>query len=187
MPAAPLCSRISRCTPNTWMPVLRSSMRGKNNGACQRAISRATGFTTSIVPSLACGDFTGVADVGIPTDFIGVRVMCAVLRDPPAETHPDEDVADRKAKEPVRPSRTKDLVVPGVVADEAELGEGQSQEGGDRQGPPRVPDENQTGEPDAERRDRQRDHEAVVAEAPIEQTRLTYLPGQEAKILRRGF
>jgi len=52
-------------------------------------------------------------------------VMRAVLGDPPAEAHPDQDIAHRQPEESVRPPGAKDLVMAGVVPDEAELCEGQ--------------------------------------------------------------
>ena len=70
----------------------------------------------------------------------------------------------------------------GVVPDEAELCEGQPEEGSDAQHPPRTPDEHHAGEPRPERRHGQRNHDGVVAEAAVEQAGLADLLGEDTKI-----
>ncbi len=124
-----------------------------------------------------------IAHVGVTPRLIGVRVMGAVLRDPPAEAHPDQHVADRKPEQPVGPAGAKDLLVPGVMTDEAQLGEHQSKKGGDAERGPGVAEQHQPGEPGAERCNGQRDLEAVVAEAAVEQPRLSNAEREDAEVL----
>ena len=62
------------------------------------------------------------ADVGVTAHFVGMRVMRAVLGDPPAEAHADQHVPHREPEEPVRLPGTEDLVMAGVVSDETRVG-----------------------------------------------------------------
>ena len=70
--------------------------------------------------------------------MIGVRVVAVVLVDPPAVAEPDAEVAAHDPDDVVGPPGAEDLLVPGVVAEEADLGEHHRQERRDSQLPPGV-------------------------------------------------
>ena len=67
-------------------------------------------------------------DVGVLVLVVGVGVVTVVLVDPPAVAQPDGQVAVQQADHVVGPPGPEDLPVPGVVADEPELGEHERQE-----------------------------------------------------------
>ena len=77
-------------------------------------------------------------DVGVRAFLVGVGVVAVVLTDPPAVAQPDAQVAEQDAEDVVASPGAEDLLVPGVVAQEADLGEHDGQEYGHRQLPPRV-------------------------------------------------
>ena len=54
--------------------------------------------------------------------------MGTVFGYPPAEAHPDQGISDCQPEQPVSPAGPKDLLVPCVMADEAQLGEHHGQE-----------------------------------------------------------
>ena len=128
-----------------------------------------------------------VADVGVTTHLVGVGVVRAVLRHPPAEAHSDQEIADGETQEPVGPAGAEHLLVAGVVAHEAELGEHEPEERGDGECDPGIAEQDQPGEPGAERAHRQRDLGAVVAETTVEQAGFSNLAGEDAEVLGRGF
>src|SRR5689334_24165175 len=61
-------------------------------------------------------------DVGVVALLVRVGVVPVVLVHPPTETQPDRQVAIQQSDDVVGPRRSGDLSVPGLVADEAELG-----------------------------------------------------------------
>ena len=71
----------------------------------------------------------------------------------------------------------------GIVSDETQLGERESQEGGNAERPPGTSHKDEPSEADTERGDRQRDHHAVITEPAIEKTRFAYLAGQDTEVL----
>src|SRR5580658_1233896 len=62
-------------------------------------------------------------DVGVGALGVGVSVMPVVLAYPPAVAHPDAEIAEQQAQDLANPSGPGDLLVAGVVAKEANLGE----------------------------------------------------------------
>src|SRR5216683_1680240 len=117
-------------------------------------------------------------DVGVRALLIGVRVMAVVLVHPPAVAQPYAEVAVQDAEHVVGPPRAEDLPVPGVVAEEANLGEDHRQEGGYPQLPPRVTHQDEGRPSGGQRRGGNRDLPDVVSRAPFEQPRLLDLAGQ---------
>jgi hypothetical protein len=65
--------------------------------------------------------------------------MAVVLVHPPAAAQPDAKVAEQDAGEVAGPPGAGYLLVPGVVAQEPDLGEDHSQERGGRSISPRIP------------------------------------------------
>jgi hypothetical protein len=91
--------------------------------ACEQPLEAAASWGK---PVGRCEDYEALTDVGVAADFVGVCVMGVVLGDPPAEAHPDQRIPDHQPEQPVRPAGPKDLLVPSVMADEAQLGEHQA-------------------------------------------------------------
>jgi hypothetical protein len=60
--------------------------------------------------------------------MVGMSVVAVVLVDPPAVAQSDSQVGVQDANEVVGPCGPEDLPMPGVMADEAELGENESEE-----------------------------------------------------------
>src|SRR5260370_1268570 len=104
--------------------------------------------------------------------------MAVVLVDPPAVAQPDAQVAEQDAGYIVGPPGAENLPVPGVVAQEPDLGEDHRQEHGHRQLPPRVARHDKTGPSGGQQPDRDRDLPGVAARPPLQQTRFLDLPGQ---------
>jgi hypothetical protein len=77
-------------------------------------------------------------EVGVLVLGVGVGVVAVVFVDPPAVAQPDGQIAVQQADQVVGPLGPEDLPVPGVVADERDLGERHRQERGHRELPPRV-------------------------------------------------
>ena len=127
------------------------------------------------------------ADVGVAPYFVGMRVMRAVLGDPPAEAHADQHVPHREPEESVQLPGAEDLMMAGVVSDESQLGERQAQEAGNEEGPPGAPDQDQCGESQREGGDGDGDHDAVITEPAVEQAGFADLFRQDAKIGWSGF
>ena len=152
--------------------------------AIHRSSQAAPGDTRSVDRRRAR---RSVADVGITPDLVGMRVVRTVLGHPPAEAHSDQHVADGETQEPVGPAGTEHLLVARVVPHETELGEHQSEKRGDGEREPGVSQQDQPGEPGAERADRQWDLGAVVTEATVEQPGFSNLVGQDAEVLGRDF
>ena len=117
-------------------------------------------------------------DVRIRAFLVGVRVMAVVLVDPPAVAQPDAQVAEQDAEDVAGPPGAENLPVPGVVAQEPDLGEDHRQERGHRQLPPRVAHHHKDGPSGGQRRGGGRDLPGVVPGAPLQQPRLLDLPGQ---------
>jgi hypothetical protein len=80
-----------------------------------------------------------VANVWVAIDLIWMGVMGAVLCDPPLEAQSDQTVSDGQPQNLITKTGSKDLLVPCVVRDEAQLGEHHAQECGDAECPPRTP------------------------------------------------
>ena len=108
-------------------------------------------------------------DIGILVLGVGVGVVAVVLVDPPAVAQPDGQVAVHEADQVVGPLRPEDLPVPGVVADEPDLGEHHRQERGDRELPPRVPEEHERRPPAGQQRAGDGDLRQVVPGPPPQQ------------------
>jgi hypothetical protein len=117
-------------------------------------------------------------DVGVRVLSVGVRVMAVVLADPPAVAQPDAQVAEQDAGDIVGPPGAEDLAVPGVMAQEPDLGEDHRQERGHRELPPRVAQQNEYGPSGGQQPDGDRDLPDVVARPPVQQPGLPDLPGQ---------
>jgi hypothetical protein len=121
------------------------------------------------------------AHVGVAAHLVGVRMVSVVLGHPPAKAQPDERVRHGKAEHVIVPARAENLVVPGIVADEAQLREHHPQQWGDGEGRPRVADHDEKGPASEEGEDRQGDLHPVVAGPAVEQAHRSYLPRQCAK------
>src|SRR5271167_1026716 len=67
--------------------------------------------------------YQALSDVGVTSDLVGVCVMGVVLGNPPAEAQPDQPVRDCQPQQPIGPSGAEDLLVSGIMAEEAQLGE----------------------------------------------------------------
>ena len=58
-------------------------------------------------------------------------MVSVVLGNPPAKAQPDERVPHDEAKQAIAPARAENLVVPRIMADEAQLGEHHPHQRGD--------------------------------------------------------
>src|SRR5690348_10400715 len=105
-------------------------------------------------------------------------MMPAVLAGPPVVADPGAEVAARDTEDGVGPPGPEDLAVPGVVAEEADLGEDRREEHRVSRLPPRVSDGGERGPAECERRRGERDLPRVVPRPAVEQARLPHLPGQ---------
>jgi hypothetical protein len=112
-------------------------------------------------------------------------MVSVVLGNPPAEAQPDERVGHDEPEHLIAPARAENLVVPCIMADEAQLGEHHPHQWGDGEGHPRVADHDEQRPSGEEREDRQGDLHPVVAGPAVEQTHRSYLPRQCAKAGRR--
>src|SRR5271169_1733565 len=63
------------------------------------------------------------ADIGVAAHLVGMRMVGVVLVNPPAEAQPDERVSYGEAEQAIAAACAEHLVVPRIMADEAELGE----------------------------------------------------------------
>jgi hypothetical protein len=95
-------------------------MRGKKSGACHEQPREAAGSRGK--PVARCED-EALTYIGVAVDLVGVCVMGAVFGNPPLEAHPDQRIADCQPEQTVGPAGPKDLLVPRVMADEAQLRE----------------------------------------------------------------
>ncbi len=129
--------------------------------------------------SLGIGEGQGVEhDVGIGALGVGMGVVLVVLAHPPAIAEPDAQVAVQDAENVVGPPGAEDLAVPGIMAEEAHLGEHHGQEGRHGQLPPRISHQYEGRPPGGQQSDGRRDLGDVVGRAPLQQSRLLDLPGQ---------
>jgi hypothetical protein len=103
-----------------------------------------------------------------------------VLVNPPAEAQPDEHVSYGEAEQ----ASAEHLVVPRIMADEAELGEDDPRQCGDGEGRPGVADDNEQDPSSQEGEDRQGDLQSVVAGPPVEETHRSHLQCQCTKASR---
>ena len=126
-----------------------------------------------------------VADIGVAAHLVGMRMVSVVLGNPPAKAQPDESVRHDEAEQAIAPARAENLVVPRIMADEAQLGERYPRQRGDGEGRPRVADHDEQGPSSEESDDRQGDLHPVVARPAVEQTGRPYLPRQYMKPSRR--
>ena len=108
-----------------------------------------------------------------------------VLVHPPAEAQPDEHVSHREAEQAVVSACAEHLVVPRIMAEEAELSEGESRQNGDGEGRPRVADDNEHGPCGQEGEDRQGDLQPVVTGPSVKETHRSHLIRQRTKASRR--
>jgi hypothetical protein len=125
------------------------------------------------------------ADIGVAAHLVGMRMVSVVLGNPPAKAQPDEHVPDDEPEHVIAPARAENLVVPRIMADEAQLGEQHPHQWGDGEGCPRVADHDEQGPSSEESEDRQGDLHPVVAAPALEQTHRPYLQRQCAKGSRR--
>ena len=103
-------------------------------------------------------------------------MMAVVLGDPPAVAEPNQQVAVNPADRAVRALGAGDLAMPGVVPDEAGLGEHHSQEDRDQHLPPRPPEHGEHSPAGGQQHQVQADLEAVVDRPPPEQAGLFHRP-----------
>jgi hypothetical protein len=94
-------------------------------------------------------------------------VVAVVLADPPAVAQPDEQVAKDEAGQAVAPPGAEGLPVAGVVAEEADLGEGGRQEDRGGELPPGVPQQQEGCPPRGEQDDGQGGLGGVVGRPPV--------------------
>jgi hypothetical protein len=134
--------------------------------------------------SPALGRLTGgehqraVSDVGILLRVIGVRVVASVFRDPPAEAEADAEVAVQQAQDPAGTGGPEDLAVPGIVAEEAHLGEHRGQEHRHDELVPGVPEHDNGGPAGGEEQRQHDDGGEVVAASTVEQAGRLDMAGQ---------
>jgi len=121
-------------------------------------------------------------DVGVSVLGVGVGMVPAVLAGPPADAESDAQIAAQDADDVVGPPGAEDLLVPGVMADEADLGEDHRQEHGGAQLPPRVRENGEHGPSGRQRQPGQRDLPGVVTWPPVQQSRLPH-PRQQHRVL----
>src|SRR6266496_5998835 len=95
--------------------------------------------------------------------------MAVVLVHPPAVAQPDAQVAEQDAGDVAGPPGAENLPVPGVVAQEPDLGEDHRQERGNRELPPRVARHDEDGPSGGQQPDGEGDLPGVVARPPIQQ------------------
>ncbi len=124
--------------------------------------------------------------VGVLLGPVGVGVVPVVLGLPPAEAEPGQQVGHEQPDQVVVASLGEDLVVSGIVADEAELGEHEGQAHGHDQVPPAVahqdgrdPEEDQRGEQGG-------DLHRVVGPTTAQQPLVAHLPGELGEVLAVG-
>jgi hypothetical protein len=120
----------------------------------------------------------GDADVGVQVFVVGVGVVAVVLGHPPVEAHPAEQVGVQQADPVVGPPGPEDLPVPGVVADEGDLGEDDRQEGSRGQLPPRLPDDGEGDPPGGQQGQVETDPGPIPAPPAVQQAGLLDLPRQ---------
>jgi hypothetical protein len=118
------------------------------------------------------------ADVRVRAFGVGMGVVTVVLIDPPVVAQPDAEVTEQDAKDVAGPPGGEDLPVPGVVAQEAHLGEHHCQEHRHRQLPPRVAHHDEGGPSGGQQHDGGRDLPDVIPATPLQQPGLPYQPGQ---------
>jgi len=115
---------------------------------------------------------------GVQVLVVGVAVVAVVLADPPVEAHPHQQVSVEQPGQVVGAPGAEQLLVPGVVADEGDLGEDDRQVGGGNQLPPRLPEDGE-GHPPAGQQDQVGvDLGRVPAAAAVQQAGLLDLPGE---------
>jgi hypothetical protein len=125
-------------------------------------------------------------EVGVLLGPVGVGVVPVVLGLPPAEAEPGQQIGHEQPDQVVVASPGEDLVVAGIVADEAELGEHEGQTHGHGEVPPAVADQD-GGDPEQEQRSEQGgDLHRVVATTTGEQALVPHLSGELGEILAVG-
>ena len=128
-------------------------------------------------------------DVGVGVLGVGVGVMPVVLAGPPAKAQADAEIPARQPEEVIGLPGAEDLLVARVMAEEAELAEHHGQEDRDPQLPPRITDQRERRPAGHQCRRGDRDLRGVIAQPPVQQTRLPDLPRQHrvlAAAQRRG-
>ena len=105
-------------------------------------------------------------------------MMAVVLVNPPAAAQPDSQVAEQDAGDIAGPAGAENLPVPGVVAQEPDLGEDHRQEHGHRELPPRVARHDEDGPSGGQHPDGEGDLPGVVARPPLQQPGFLDLPRQ---------
>jgi hypothetical protein len=107
-------------------------------------------------------------DVRVAADLVGMGMTAVVLGDPPAVAEPNQEIAVNPADQAVRTLGAGDLAMPGVVPDEASLGEHHRQEDRDHH-LPRLPEHGERSPAGVQQHQVQADLEAVVDWPPPEQ------------------
>jgi hypothetical protein len=79
---------------------------------------------------LGPGDYSG-PDVGVVGDMVGVGAVAGVLADPPAIAQSDSEVAEEQAHQSCVLPGAEYLPVSDVMGEERDLGECDSEDGGD--------------------------------------------------------
>jgi hypothetical protein len=120
----------------------------------------------------------GDADVGVQVLVVGVGVVGVVLGHPPAEADPDQQVGVGQPNPVVGPPGAEDLAVPGVMADEGELGEHHRQIAGDGQLPPRLAEHGEGHPATSQQGQVDTDPGHIPATPPLQQASLLDLPRQ---------
>src|SRR5258708_1263321 len=98
--------------------------------------------------------------------------MTVVLAHPPAEAEADAEVTEQNAKDVATPPGRADLPVPGIVAEESELRENNSQEDCHCELPPRIAHQHEGGPASGQQPYRQRNPAGVAPRPPLHQTGL---------------
>ena len=101
-------------------------------------------------------------DVRITADLVGMGMMAVVLGNPPTVAEPNQKIAVNPADQAVRTLGAGNLAMPGVMPDEAGLGEHHSQEDRDQHLPPRLPEHGERSPADGQQHQVQADLQAVV-------------------------
>ncbi len=117
-------------------------------------------------------------DVRIFVFVVRVRVVPVVLVDPPAVTQSDGQIAVYQSDQIVDPAGAEDLRVPGIVANEAQLGKDEREERRHEQLPPRVTKADEDRPATKKEPSGHRHLGNVIASPPVEQTRALYLTHQ---------
>ncbi len=117
--------------------------------------------------------------VRVRGEVVGPGVVRVVLVDPPGPAHPVEQVAaEQPERQGRQPPASGDLPVPGLVAEEAELGGDDGQDRREQHRPPRVAQHHHPGDRRGQRREVDGQEAGVEARPRAEQPERADLGGQ---------